>query len=38
MGYNHIISDNKIIDARLALSGTKAGKWTYAIGSSYISR
>jgi hypothetical protein len=34
LGYNHLMGDNKVVDARLALSGTKAGKWTYAIGSS----
>ena len=34
LGYNHLMGDNKVLDARLALSGTKAGKWTYAIGSS----
>jgi hypothetical protein len=37
LGYNHTISANKIIDARFALSGTKAGKWTKAIGTSFIS-
>jgi len=37
LGYNHTISANKIIDARFALSGTRAGKWTKAIGTSYIS-
>jgi hypothetical protein len=36
LGYNHLISANKIIDARFALSGTQAGKWTKAIGTSYI--
>jgi hypothetical protein len=36
LGYNHTLSSNKIIDARFALSGTKAGKWTKAIGTSYI--
>jgi hypothetical protein len=36
LGYNHTISSNKIIDARFALSGTKAGKWTKAIGTSFI--
>jgi hypothetical protein len=36
LGYNHTISANKIIDARFALSGTRAGKWTKAIGTSYI--
>ncbi|MGA2570007.1 MAG: TonB-dependent receptor [Terracidiphilus sp.] len=34
LGYNHAFSANKFIDARLALSGTKAGKWTFAIGST----
>jgi hypothetical protein len=33
-GYNHAFSANKFLDARLALSETKAGKWTFAIGSS----
>ena len=37
LGYNHTISANKIIDVRFALSGTKAGKWTKAIGTSFIS-
>ena len=33
-GYNHAFSANKFLDARLAISGTKAGKFTYAIGST----
>jgi hypothetical protein len=33
-GYNHAFSANKFLDARLALSGTRAGKWTFAIGST----
>ena len=33
-GYNHAFSPNKFLDARLALSGTRAGKWTFAIGST----
>jgi hypothetical protein len=37
LGYNHTISSNKIIDARLALSGTKAGKWSKAIGTTGMS-
>jgi hypothetical protein len=37
LGFNHTISSNKIIDARLALSETRAGKWTKAIGTSFIS-
>jgi hypothetical protein len=36
LGYNHQVSGNKFLDARLALSGTRAGKWTKAIGSGYI--
>ncbi|MGD0293044.1 MAG: carboxypeptidase regulatory-like domain-containing protein [Terracidiphilus sp.] len=36
LGYNHTISNNKVIDARFAISGTRAGKWTKAIGTSYI--
>jgi outer membrane receptor protein involved in Fe transport len=35
-GYNHQISENKFVDARLALSGTKAGKYTKAIGNTDI--
>jgi hypothetical protein len=34
LGVNHTISPNKYIDARLAISGTRAGKWTFAIGSN----
>ena len=34
LGYNHILSANKIIDARFALSGTRAGKWSKAIGNN----
>ncbi|MGD1062008.1 MAG: carboxypeptidase regulatory-like domain-containing protein [Terracidiphilus sp.] len=33
-GYNHAFSANKFLDARLALSETRAGKWTFAIGST----
>jgi hypothetical protein len=36
LGYNHTLSANRIIDARFALSGTRAGKWSKAIGTSYI--
>jgi len=36
LGYTQLMGSNKVIDARLALSGTKAGKWTKAIGTSYI--
>jgi hypothetical protein len=34
LGFNHTISANQFLDARLAVSGTRAGKWTYAIGST----
>ena len=36
LGYTHLMGANKVLDARFALSGTKAGKWTKAIGTSYI--
>ena len=34
LGYTQLIGSNKVLDARLALSGTRAGKWTFAIGST----
>ena len=34
LGYTHLMGDNKVLDARLALSGTRAGKWTFAVGST----
>jgi outer membrane receptor protein involved in Fe transport len=34
LGYTHLMGDNKVLDARLALSGTKGGKWTFAIGNT----
>jgi outer membrane receptor protein involved in Fe transport len=34
LGYTRLMGTNKILDARLALSGTSAGKWTFAIGST----
>jgi hypothetical protein len=34
LGYTHLMGTNKILDARLALSGTRAGKWTFAIGDN----
>jgi hypothetical protein len=34
LGFNHAIGTNKFVDARLAISGTRAGKWTFAIGST----
>jgi hypothetical protein len=36
LGYTRLMGDNKVVDARLALSGTDAGKWTKAIGTNYI--
>ncbi|MGO8757028.1 MAG: TonB-dependent receptor domain-containing protein [Terracidiphilus sp.] len=35
LGFNHAMGTNKYLDARLAVSGTTAGKWSKAIGSSY---
>jgi|GEM_PF-130189 hypothetical protein len=34
LGYNHAFSANKFLDARLAISSTRAGKWTFAVGST----
>ncbi len=34
LGFNHTISANQFLDARLALSGTSAGKWTFAVGNT----
>jgi hypothetical protein len=34
LGYTQLIGSNKVLDARLGLSGTKAGKWTFAIGDT----
>ena len=34
LGYNHLFGANKIIDARLGLSRTKAGKFTLSIGDN----
>jgi hypothetical protein len=34
LGYTHLMGSNKVLDARLALSGTKAGKWTFAVGNT----
>jgi Carboxypeptidase regulatory-like domain/TonB dependent receptor/TonB-dependent Receptor Plug Domain len=36
LGYTHLIGANKIIDARLGLSRTKAGKYTLSIGDNSI--
>ncbi len=35
LGYNHAMGATRYLDARLALSGTDAGKWTKSIGSPY---
>ena len=37
LGYNHLFGANKIIDARLGLSRTKAGKYTLSIGDDAFS-
>ena len=34
LGYTHTIGTNKIVDARLGLSRTKAGKYTLSIGNN----
>jgi hypothetical protein len=34
LGYSHILGLNKIIDARLGLSRTKAGKYSFSIGDN----
>jgi outer membrane receptor protein involved in Fe transport len=34
LGYTQLISSNKVLDARLALSSTRAGKWTFAVGNT----
>ena len=34
LGLNHAFSANRFLDARLALSGTRAGKWTFAVGNT----
>lgn len=36
LGYTHIFSANKLIDARIGLSGTRAGKYTLSIGENDI--
>jgi hypothetical protein len=37
LGYTHLFGANKIIDARLGLSRTKAGKYTLSIGDNAFS-
>src|SRR5579859_3346350 len=34
LGYTHVFGGNKIVDARLGLSRTKAGKYTLSIGQN----
>ena len=34
LGYTHLMGQNKVIDARLGLSRTKAGKYTLSIGNN----
>ncbi|HEV2136001.1 MAG TPA: TonB-dependent receptor [Terracidiphilus sp.] len=34
LGYTHLMGPNKVLDARLGLSRTKAGKWTLSIGQN----
>lgn len=36
LGYTHLFGANKVLDARLALSETKAGKYTLSIGENDI--
>lgn len=37
LGYTHLFGTNKIVDARLGLSRTKAGKFTLSIGDNAFS-
>ncbi|HUA98672.1 MAG TPA: TonB-dependent receptor [Terracidiphilus sp.] len=34
LGYTHLMGSNKVLDARLGMSRTKAGKWTLSIGQN----
>ena len=34
LGYTHLMGENKVLDVRLGLSRTKAGKWTRSIGDN----
>jgi len=36
LGYTHLLGSNKVIDARLGLSQTRAGKYTLSIGDNAI--
>jgi hypothetical protein len=35
-GYTHLFGSNKVLDARIALSRTKAGKFSFSIGDNAI--
>jgi hypothetical protein len=37
LGYTHLMGSNKVLDARLGMSRTKAGKWTLSIGQNDFS-
>ncbi len=37
LGYTHLFGSNKVMDARLGLSRTKAGKYTFSIGDNAFS-
>jgi len=37
LGYTHLFGSNKVLDARLGLSRTKAGKFSLSIGNNSIS-
>ena len=37
LGYTHVFNANKVLDARLGLSRTKAGKYTLSIGQNVFS-
>jgi hypothetical protein len=36
IGYTHVMGTNKVLEARLGLSGTRAGKYTLSIGDHAI--
>jgi hypothetical protein len=36
LGYTHLMGSNKVLDARMALSRTKAGKYTLSIGQNFF--
>ncbi|HEY0758306.1 MAG TPA: TonB-dependent receptor [Acidisarcina sp.] len=37
LGYTHLFGANKVLDARVGVSRTKAGKYTFSIGDNAIS-